>query len=366
MTDRTRPKVSIIAISYNHEKYIRQALDSFINQQTDFSYEIVIGDDHSTDDTVKIIKEYAAKHPDLIKPILRSKNVGIPKNFADTMNHASGEYIALCECDDFWTDQHKLQIQADFLDNNPQDALCFHPVSIVFENKEGKTGTEVFPDKKEFKEFTLVELLRRNFMQTNSVMYRRQTYKDFPLDILPVDWYLHLYHAQFGGIGYIDRVMASYRRHESGVWWANNAEEFWNKNGIKHLAMYRAALKLYGQDKKYKEVLYEPISRAFLAIANLKPSPEHNLLFEAFIKYPDMAAESIRHFLTDNKKIIEDKDKLIESDEAHIKKLETLVNKQNEDMQMANAALNEINDSRAWKLAKGMRKAKSTLTRRSK
>jgi glycosyltransferase involved in cell wall biosynthesis len=361
MKGQLKPKVSIVAISYNHEQYIRQALDSFLNQKTNFEFEIIVGDDCSTDNTASIIKEYAEKYPALLKPILRTKNIGVQRNFSDTMSKASGKYIALCECDDFWTDPNKIQIQADFLDSNPQCSLCFHPVNVFFEGKKGEEAT--FPNKEDFKDFSLKELLKQNFIQTNSVMYRKQNHIDIPDSILPVDWYLHLYNAQFGEIGYIDKVMASYRRHEGGLWWSDNAEEFWRKNGIKHLAMYKAVLEIYGSKKEYQDALYEPICRAFLAIADLKSSPNHHPLVDAFKKYPDLAAEFLKRFLAYEETQIKDRDKLIDSHDAHIKKLEATIRNQAEDIQTLGDTLEDITRSKIWKLARALRDAKTTLTR---
>lgn len=91
------PKVSVVSVTYNHEAYIREALDGFVAQQTNFPVEIVIADDASTDATPAIIREYADRYPQLFRPILRSENIGVHANFADTLSAARGDYIALCE-----------------------------------------------------------------------------------------------------------------------------------------------------------------------------------------------------------------------------------------------------------------------------
>ena len=109
-----KPLVSIASITYNHEKFIAQAIDSFLMQETDFDFEIIIGEDCSTDDTLKIIKEYKAKYPDIIKLITSESNVGMMTNFIRTLEACSGKYIALCEGDDYWTDTLKLQKQVNF------------------------------------------------------------------------------------------------------------------------------------------------------------------------------------------------------------------------------------------------------------
>lgn len=327
-TGMDHPKVSIIAISYNHEKYIRQAFDSFLAQKTDFDFEVVIGDDNSTDGTQQIIDEYLIAHPSLFRQVQRKKNVGLQRNFADTMERASGDYLALCECDDYWTDPLKLQKQVDFLDSNPDYSLCFHPVKVVFENTDKKY--EIFPSPQKVQEFTLEKLLRQNFIQTNSVMYRRQSYDTLPTNILPVDWYLHLYHAQFGKIGFINRTMAVYRRHEGGVWWAKNRDEFWKKNGIMHLNMYKAVLQLFKQNPRYLKIIYEPIGEAFQALAELKVEKEEDdVLKEALVSFPEMSAEYFRiteRYAREKEALtathIKNLEEIIQGDRDYIKKME--------------------------------------------
>jgi len=123
------PIVSVICTTFNHESYIRQALDGFVMQQCTFPVEVIVHDDASTDKTGEIIKEYVKKYPELIKPILQTENQ-YSKGFnvwADLFTkEAKGKYIALCEGDDYWTDSNKLQKQVDFLEANPEFSLCCH------------------------------------------------------------------------------------------------------------------------------------------------------------------------------------------------------------------------------------------------
>ena len=111
-------KLSVICLTYNHEKFIRQALDGFVMQKTNFPFEVIVHDDASTDETAKIIREYEIKYPELIKPIYQKENLwqkGIPtKNYI--YPKINGKYVALCEGDDYWTDPLKLQKQVDFLE----------------------------------------------------------------------------------------------------------------------------------------------------------------------------------------------------------------------------------------------------------
>ena len=120
------PLVSIVCITYNHEPYLRQTLDSFLMQETSFAYEIVLAEDCSTDGTRKICEEYAAKYPDIIHYIYRDKNVGYNENEYEAMSAAKGKYIAYCEGDDYWTIPDKLQRQVDFLESHPDYSVCWH------------------------------------------------------------------------------------------------------------------------------------------------------------------------------------------------------------------------------------------------
>lgn len=120
------PVVSIVCITYNHEPYLRDALEGFLMQKTTFPFEIILAEDCSTDGTRKICKEYVARYPEKIRYIYRDHNVGYNENEYEAMCAAKGKYIAYCEGDDYWTDPNKLQKQVDFLESHPEYAVCWH------------------------------------------------------------------------------------------------------------------------------------------------------------------------------------------------------------------------------------------------
>jgi len=279
-------KVSILCATYNHKNFIRQTLDSFLMQKTDFKYEVIIHDDASTDGTTEIIKEYAAKHPDIFKPIFQKENQyskGIRWfTVRYLLPNAKGEYLALCEGDDYWTDANKLQMQVDFLDNNPDYALCFHPVRVFYENNEKEES--VFPDLNAINEFTTEQLLKGNFIQTNSVMYRRQEYHNLPTNIMPGDWYLHLYHAKFGKIGFINRVMSAYRRHPGGIWWDSyDIEKLLITHGLNHFNFFDELLTLYGDSQEYKSIIWAHMRNFLFRFINIDENNNEEF-FETVIK----------------------------------------------------------------------------------
>ena len=135
----TRPiMVTIQCLAYNHEPYIRQCLEGFVMQKTNFRFEVIVHDDASTDKTAEIIKEYAEKYPDIIKPFCETENQyskrdGSIERFMN--EHVHGKYVALCEGDDFWIDANKLQKQLDILESNPQISLCYTKSKIFIQNK---------------------------------------------------------------------------------------------------------------------------------------------------------------------------------------------------------------------------------------
>lgn len=221
-----KPKVSVCCWTYNHGKFIRDALEGFVMQKTDFPFEVIVHDDASTDDTADIVREYEAKYPHLFRTVYQTENLYCKYPLIEKIVFpmVRGEYVAICEGDDYWTDENKLQKQVDFLDANPDFSVCFHSIKVVHEDG---TPDHYFPEPNaRFNRdvLNIYNLLCWNFIQTNSVMYRwRFSEKLGLLDfnsnkVMPMDWYLHLLQAQVGKIKYLDEVMGVYRRHSGGVW----------------------------------------------------------------------------------------------------------------------------------------------------
>jgi glycosyltransferase involved in cell wall biosynthesis len=284
-------KVSILCITFNHKKFIKECLDSFLMQKTQFNYEIIIHDDASTDGTQDIIRDYQEKNPGLIKTIFQKENQysrgGKSFFIRFLFPRARGEYIALCEGDDYWTDPNKLQKQIDFLDNNPDYSLCFHPVRVFYESTEKKD--EIFPTDTDG--FDLNRLLEGNFIQTNSVVYRKpHMYKDLKKGMMPGDYYMHLFHAQFGKIGFINDVMSVYRRHEGGIWW--DKSKVWKEHGEAHLRLYAELLKMFGENKEHNRIIYDSI------IVAVQKMAEYSALNEKILMtYPDFFVRSLEEIV---------------------------------------------------------------------
>ncbi|SEL73523.1 Glycosyl transferase family 2 [Butyrivibrio sp. ob235] len=173
-----RMKVSVVVATYNQEKYIGHTLESIVSQKTDFSYEVLVGDDCSTDGTTKIVETYAEKYPGIVIPYIRKKNLGMYANLPELMTHAKGEYIALIEGDDYWIDEKKLQKQVDFLDANKDYIACFGQCIIVDENDVRHPEREEYsPYIKEKREYTIKDFEKYVFPgQTATAMYRSSGY----------------------------------------------------------------------------------------------------------------------------------------------------------------------------------------------
>lgn len=215
-----QPLVSISCITYNHERYIEDALQGFLRQETDFPFEILIHDDASTDQTVNILREYEVKYPNLIKPIYQKDNQysrGIKISATYQHPRALGKYIAMCEGDDYWTNPLKLQKQTDYLEKNPDFAICFHNMQIIYESEPQLNRISNVKQK----EITNINTLARgNYIFTASCIYRKN-FSEIPdwFYQCPVgDYPLHLLNAQYGKIKFINEVMGVYRIHEGGVW----------------------------------------------------------------------------------------------------------------------------------------------------
>lgn len=211
-------KVSVMLLAYNHEAYIRKALDSVVMQVTDFKFEAVVGEDKSTDRTRAILREYAAEYPDIIKPLYWKKNMGASRNVVATLKRCTGEYVSFLECDDFWTDPMKLQRQVDFLDKNPQYAGVMCGVTVVNRyDKAMVTGPNVLDHElKTPLDFARTMWPYNQFKFLGCFMtrnyYRGGAYDKYLMQTRCVtDIILEAISVKQGRIGYMSEHMTAYR-----------------------------------------------------------------------------------------------------------------------------------------------------------
>lgn len=264
-------------------------------QKTNFPYEILIHDDASTDGTEEIIREYAAKYPDIIKPLFEaenqySKGVSISKTFI--FPRVTGKYMAFCEGDDYWIDENKLQKQVDFMEANPDYTICFHPVKRVFETKIRENDTFPTADMIDAG-FTFEKLLKSNFIKTNSVMYRWNAVKDaannFPSDIMPGDWYLSMMFAKNGKMKFLNEVMSVYRINPNGVWfdYQDNKDRLFCNKAFEIMNFYNNVYRnfLRGNEQLYP-VYWNKISYLNNVMKNSQDKKRYmkfKLLYQCFI-----------------------------------------------------------------------------------
>lgn len=213
-----KPLVSICCITYNHEHYIKDALDGFVMQKTTFPFEIVISDDCSKDNTRTIIEEYKTMYPHIFKDISPNNNIGAFANFTYVQEHAKGKYVAICEGDDYWTDPYKLQKQVDFLERHPDYSMCCHGADVKNETSrhvdsacEYMTTREYFPD----------DAFPAWQIPTASIVYRREEVMHFPVmrmqDFTALDVVLILRCMHVGRVWGMAEHMSVYRMNPGGL-----------------------------------------------------------------------------------------------------------------------------------------------------
>lgn len=285
--------VSISCITYNHEKYISETLDSMIMQKTDFQYEILIHDDASTDNTAGIIKEYQKKYPEIIKPILQTENQmskGVKKlSYKYNITRAIGKYIAMCEGDDYWIDENKLQKQVDYMENNPNCTFCFHNGLVKDEISETQNKLIIpwMEENKDFfqsenRKYTSGELQLLGYIPTASFLLPKyvldnppQWYFDAPVGDNPIK----LIASSYGYAYYINEPMSVYRFNVS-----NSATTKWKKNDIEASAkLCNRFIEMLNSFNEYSSYKYEKD----IEISKLTWEVSKNILTEDYEKMKD-------------------------------------------------------------------------------
>ena len=223
-----KPLLSICTITYKHEKFIEEALDSFLVQETDFPFEIVVDDDCSPDGTAEIIKKYIDKFPNIMNVRFREKNVGYIVNTEGNMTRARGRYIALCEGDDFWADPLKLQIQVDFLEKNRDFVISGHDAYSVDENGNRLNASKLPNGLK--KDLNGEDLILGNaFIPTVSMVFRNIIPQVFPEEfknVLNGDTFLVSLLGHYGNSKFHSEIKpAGYRTRADALWSMQSKKE---------------------------------------------------------------------------------------------------------------------------------------------
>lgn len=211
--------VAIWMVTYNHESYIEQAVESVMAQQTNFDFRLFIGEDFSTDNTRAICLALKEKYPERIHLLIRDKNIGAEKNGEQVYKacfDSGAKYLAMLEGDDYWTDNGKLQKQVDFLEANNNFSMVFHDHKIKTPNEIKESGNKLTKDV-----FDIYDYAKEGFIHTATILYRNFGYENFPSYInncYAGDSVLILTIAKRGLIKYFPETMSVYRLHGTGIW----------------------------------------------------------------------------------------------------------------------------------------------------
>lgn len=225
----TEPLVSIICTAYNHEKYIRQALNGFLSQKTTFPFEVIVHDDASVDNTAQIIREYESKYPSIIKPIYQIENQyskGVPIGMTFMYPNARGKYISECEADDYWCDENKLQMQVSFLEEHPDFGMTYAKVYSYIQ-KDNKYGVILGEKAK-----TIKDLIQKgNIIPTQTICYRKELLFTYFEEIHPEtkmwkmgDYPFNLWMIQNQKIHFFNKIFGVYRVLEKSASHSDNLD----------------------------------------------------------------------------------------------------------------------------------------------
>lgn len=289
------PLVSIQCLVYNHEQYLRQCLDGFVMQKTNFAFEAIVHDDASTDGSANIIREYAEKYPDIIKPLYETENQyskkdGSLRRIINAAFAPSSKYIALCEGDDYWTDPYKLQKQVDFLEAHGDVSLVFTRCHVLLKDE---FIDDEYPNFKGINDcfFNSEQIYSKWIIPTASVLYRRELYKYYnDARIYAGDIVLNLSMAEQGDVYGMSDYTTVYRINENGLTLSrkNNSLEMW-ENYVGHIHFLRENFKSVPQ-KCYSRELLNVYTNIF-SIKYNEGKYDFNILKQIFLISPVKAVE---------------------------------------------------------------------------
>lgn len=306
----TPPLVSVCVVTYNHELYIERCLRSIVAQQFEFNFEVIVGDDASTDSSPEIIQKIQKEYPNLIFPVLRTSNIGPHKNFIDVFQRARGEFIAYCEGDDYWLDSNKLTLQLSILNASPSVNICFHPAR---EYREGNFFADIclYGDKSKVVPLTEVILGGGGFMPSASWFIRRSAIVPFPtwfLNQVPVgDNFIQILGAKNAGALYLPNVMSAYHRFNPGSITFRNRSRPWTIDKVNSaLEGYKRCYDALVEDipvckKALKQCLSSYVFASLTHLLILGCKSEYHVLIERYAVELESLSLSKGFFLTISK-----------------------------------------------------------------
>lgn len=308
--------VTVVCITYNHEKYIAQALDSFLAQKTNFKFKVFVGEDCGSDGTADIVRQYAQRYPDIIVPFLREENMGAQRNLIDLCQRATSPYIAFCEGDDYWIDDHKLQKQVEFMEEHSASRVCFMQTQVEApENWHLRSwyrpmagGKIVIPDSipdyKEARSFSPAYFIDINVAHTSTYFFRWNY--DLPIP----DWYyggvigdapILLLQLGSAKLDFIKGISSIYRINEGSAFYNENREKHFLKTRLNYVH-YLPGLRDFAKEHFQNYPIVNIENRIKLETANyLQTLIKHNdtdAVAEFFAQYPEAGKISLNAYLS--------------------------------------------------------------------
>ncbi|WP_051617394.1 glycosyltransferase [Prevotella sp. HUN102] len=294
--------VTIKCLAYNHERYLRQCLDGFVIQRTNFKFIAIVHDDASTDKSAEIIREYANKYPDIIKPIFEDENMhsrydgSLDRIINEALIKSESKYIAWCEGDDYWTDPYKLQKQIDFLEKNEEYSMCFHSTKI---ENETKNKPSINCENIEERTYTADEIFANWIIATNSVVFRKEVLSmklKNSEKMLYGDIVMHLRCATYGKIYGLSDTMSVYRINQGGA----TQNEKYRLNKIirypKHLEFIKENFPILSKKSTNQQIGISFLEKAHI-VDKIYTLIFWRDLFRALYYNPQCVADAIKHII---------------------------------------------------------------------
>lgn len=296
MQDVSPKKVSIHCLVYNHAPYLRDCLEGFVKQQTNFAFEAIVHDDASTDGSGDIIREYAERYPHIIKPILQKKNLyQSPERYLISKSIAAistGEYKAICEGDDYWTDPTKLQKQVDFLEANPDYSMVCTDADVLTPH-----GTEHWHRYSKSCEVPLKDIVMKGgaWIHTASILYRANAISPYPIFCKKChvgDYPLQILLAIRGKVHFIAERMVVYRYMSIGSW--SSTTKITDETYFQHWLSEINMLKGFNELTEYRnnEIFSARMAKYAIVLLRHVPTRKKDVLavlpqFPRYLKFSD-------------------------------------------------------------------------------
>jgi len=275
MAQASKKTISVLVITYNHDKYLGKALEGILSQKVNARIEIIIADDCSTDRTVVLAEAYRSKHPDTIRILSSPRNIGHTRNYERAWKSAQGEYIAHCDGDDYWTDPNKLAKQLDFLENHPNYSCCAHKVWAISEEDNSTHGPIPRTEKDTFDTSAMLEAC---FPHNCSLFFRNHLFLELPpffFKLTGHDWCIDILNSLRGPIKIMPEVMGVWRMRSQGLW-GGRQSSFHLEHNVFFLKEIRTFLPRSAQSAQKANLLkhYFLLSCAYLDEGNLPKAKE--------------------------------------------------------------------------------------------